>query len=173
MVDQLNAAVTAGTQWFERTLDDSANRRVAVAEAFLAVDGILNIFMNVTGGLVVYEKGIRARLMAELPFMATENILMDAVKKGGDRQELHEKIRVLSQEAAYRVKQDGLPNDLLDKIAADPAFKMSKADIDALLDPGKFTGRSAEQVDTFVKTVVDPLLNENKARLAGDVQLNV
>ena len=173
MVDQLNAAVTAGTQWFERTLDDSANRRVAVAEAFLAVDGILNIYMNVTGGLVVYEKGIRARLMAELPFMATENILMDAVKKGGDRQELHEKIRVLSQEAAYRVKHDGLPNDLLDRIAADPAFKMTKADIDALLDPQKFTGRSAEQVEIFMNTVVDPLLRANAEMLAGDVQLNV
>ena len=173
MVDQLNAAVTAGTQWFERTLDDSANRRVAVAEAFLAVDGILNIYMNVTGGLVVYEKGIRARLMAELPFMATENILMDAVKKGGDRQELHEKIRVLSQEAAYRVKHDGLPNDLLDTIAADPAFKMTKADIDALLDPQKFTGRSAEQVEIFMNTVVDPLLQANAQKLAGDVQLNV
>jgi len=173
MVDQLNAAVTAGTQWFERTLDDSANRRVAVAEAFLAVDGILNIYMNVTGGLVVYEKGIRARLMAELPFMATENILMDAVKKGGDRQELHEKIRVMSQEAAYRVKHDGLPNDLLDRIAADPAFQMTKADIDALLDPRKFTGRSAEQVEMFMSTVVDPLLQANAEQLAGDVQLNV
>ena len=139
MVDQLNAAVTAGTQWFERTLDDSANRRVAVAEAFLAVDGILNIFMNVTGGLVVYEKGVRARLMAELPFMATENILMAAVKKGGDRQLLHEKIRVLSQAAAYRVKHDGLPNDLLANIAADPAFMITKEEIDALLEPKNFT----------------------------------
>ena len=173
MVDQLNAAVTAGTQWFERTLDDSANRRIAVAEAFLAVDGILNLYINVTGGLVVYEKGIRARLMAELPFMATENILMDAVKKGGDRQELHEKIRVLSQEAATRVKHDGLPNDLLEKIAADPAFGMTRADIDALLDPAKFTGRSAEQVETFVNTVVDPLLKANEGKLAGDVQVNV
>jgi len=173
MVDQLNAAVTAGTQWFERTLDDSANRRVAVAEAFLAMDGILNIFMNVTGGLVVYEKVIRARLMAELPFMATENILMDAVKKGGDRQELHEKIRVLSQEAAKRVKQDGLPNDLLEKIAADPAFMITKEGIDELLDPQKFTGRSAEQVETFVKTVVDPLLEANAGRIAKETTLNV
>lgn len=173
MVDQLNAAVTAGTQWFERTLDDSANRRVAVAEAFLAADGILNILMNVTAGLVVYEKVIRARLMAELPFMATENILMDAVKRGGDRQELHEKIRVLSQAAAKRVKQDGLPNDLLEKIAADPAFKTTKAGIDALLDPAKFTGRSAEQVETFVKDVVDPLLKANAAGIAGETELNV
>jgi adenylosuccinate lyase len=173
MVDQLNAAITAGTQWFERTLDDSANRRVAVAEAFLAVDGILNLYMNVTGGLVVYEKGILVRLMAELPFMATENILMDAVKKGGDRQELHEKIRVLSQEAATRVKRDGLPNDLLERIAADPAFRMTKADIDALLDPEKFTGRSAKQVEIFINTVVDPLLKANATKIADDVQLDV
>ncbi len=173
MVDQLNAAITAGTQWFERTLDDSANRRIAVAEAFLAVDGILNLYMNVTGGLVVYEKCVRARLMAELPFMATENILMDAVKKGGDRQELHEKIRVLSQEAAYRVKHDGLPNNLLETIAADPAFGMSKAEIDALLDPQKFTGRSAEQVDWFISTVVDPLLTANAGAMGREAELSV
>lgn len=173
MVDQLNAAITAGTQWFERTLDDSANRRIAVAEAFLAVDGILNLYMNVTGGLVVYEKGIRARLMAELPFMATENILMDAVKKGGDRQELHEALRALSQETANKVKKEGLPNDLLENIAADPAFGMTRADIDALLDPAKFTGRSAEQVETFVSTVVDPLLKANEGKLAGGAQVNV
>ena len=173
MVDQLNAAVTAGTQWFERTLDDSANRRVAVAEAFLATDGILNLMMNVTGGLVVYEQVIRARLMAELPFMATENILMDAVKKGGDRQELHEKIRVHSQEAARQVKQNGAPNDLLERIAADPAFGMSKEDLDALLDPALYTGRSAGQVETFVQTVVDPLLKANAAHMGGEVALNV
>jgi len=173
MIDQLNAAVTAGTQWFERTLDDSANRRVAVAEGFLATDGILNILMNVTGGLVVYEKGIRARLMAELPFMATENILMDAVKKGGDRQELHEKIRVHSQAAARRVKEDGLPNDLLARIAADPAFGVSLADLEALLDPTLYTGRSAEQVETFVSAIVDPLLKQNAARMGGEVALNV
>ena len=173
MVDQLNAAVTAGTQWFERTLDDSANRRVAVAEAFLATDGILNLMMNVTGGLVVYEQVIRARLMAELPFMATENILMDAVKKGGDRQELHEKIRVHSQAAARRVKEDGAPNDLLERIAADPAFGMSKADLDTLLDPALYTGRSAEQTAAFVQTVVDPLLKANAAHMGGEVALNV
>ncbi|MFH1512268.1 MAG: adenylosuccinate lyase [Bacillota bacterium] len=173
MVDQLNAAVTAGTQWFERTLDDSANRRVAVAEAFLATDGILNIFMNITGGLVVYEQVIRARLMAELPFMATENILMDAVKKGGDRQELHEALRALSQAAARRVKEDGEPNDLLLRIAADPAFGFSKADLDALLDPALYTGRSAEQVETFVKTIVDPLLKANADKLIGETALNV
>jgi adenylosuccinate lyase len=173
MVDQLNAAVTAGTQLFERTLDDSANRRVAVAEAFLATDGILNLYMNVTRGLVVYEKMIRARLMAELPFMATENILMDAVKKGGDRQELHEKIRVHSQAAARRVKEDGQPNDLLDRIAADPAFGCTKAELDALLDPALYTGRSEEQVDAFVKTVIDPLLKQNAGKLSGEVALNV
>ncbi len=173
MVDQLNAAVTAGTQWFERTLDDSANRRLSVAEGFLAVDGILNIFMNVAGGLVVYPKVIRARLMAELPFMATENILMDAVKRGGDRQELHEKIRVYSQEAARRVKQDGEPNDLLDRIAADPAFKTTRAELEAVLDPNNFSGRSAEQVDNFVKNVVDPLLKRNEKNIGGEVALNV
>ena len=173
MIDQLNAAVTAGTQWFERTLDDSANRRVAVAEAFLAVDGILNILMNVTGGLVVYEKVIRSRLMAELPFMATENILMDAVKKGGDRQALHEKIRVLSQEAAREVKQEGKPNDLLNRIAADPAFGVTREDLNALLDPKLYTGRSAEQVDTFVNAVVDPLLKDNAGSMAGETELNV
>lgn len=173
MVDQLNAAVTAGTQWFERTLDDSANRRVAVAEAFLATDGILNIYMNVTSGLVVYEKMIRARLMAELPFMATENILMDAVKKGGDRQELHEKIRVHSQAAARRVKEDGQPNDLLSRIAADPAFGYSMEELTALLDPALYTGRSAEQVENFVETVVDPLLKQNAGKLSGEVALYV
>jgi adenylosuccinate lyase len=173
MVDQLNAAVTAGTQWLERTLDDSANRRVAVAEAFLATDGILNIFMNITRGLVVYEKMIHARLMAELPFMATENILMDAVKKGGDRQELHEKIRVHSQAAARRVKEDGEPNDLLTRIAADPAFGFTKAELEALLDPARYTGRSAEQTETFIKTVVDPLLGQNAGKLSGEVELNV
>ena len=173
MVDQLNAAVTAGTQWFERTLDDSANRRVAVAEAFLAVDGILNIYMNITSGLVVYEKMIRARLMAELPFMATENILMDAVKRGGDRQELHERIRVHSQAAARRVKEDGEPNDLLSRIAADPAFGYTKAELEALLDPALYTGRGAEQTETFVNAVVDPLLKQNAGKLSGEVALNV
>ena len=173
MIDSLNAAVTAGTQWFERTLDDSANRRLAVAEAFLAVDGILNILMNVTGDLVVYEKVVRARLMAELPFMATENILMSAVKKGGDRQALHEKIRVHSQEAARKIKQDGAPNDLLSRIAADPAFGFTRGEMDALLDPALYTGRSAEQVDTFVQTVVDPLLKENEGSIAAETALNV
>jgi len=173
MVDQLNAAVTAGVQWFERTLDDSANRRLSVAEGFLAVDGILNILMNVTGGLVVYPKVVRARLMAELPFMATENILMDAVKRGGDRQELHEKIRVHSQAAARRVKEDGAPNDLLDRIAADPAFNTTRQALEAVLDPGNFSGRSAEQVETFITTVVDPLLAENKQNMSDAVALNV
>jgi adenylosuccinate lyase len=173
MIDQLNAAVTAGTQWFERTLDDSANRRVAVAEAFLAVDGILNIMMNVTGGLVVYEQVIRTRLLAELPFMATENILMDAVKKGGDRQALHEKIRVHSQAAAKRVKEDGAPNDLLARIAADPAFQTTRENLDALLDPKRYTGRSTEQVDVFVDTVVNPLLKANEDRMRSGADLNV
>ena len=173
MVDQLNAAVTAGTQWFERTLDDSANRRLAVAEAFLATDGILNLLMNVTSSLVVYEKMIRARLLAELPFMATENILMDAVKKGGDRQELHEKIRVHSQAAARRVKEDGEANDLLSRIAADPAFGVTREELDTLLDPALYTGRSAAQVDAFVQTVVDPLLERCRGEISGSVELSV
>ncbi len=158
MTDVLNAAFTAGTQWFERTLDDSANRRIAVSEAFLATDAILNLMMNVCDGLVVYPKVIRARVMAELPFMATENILMDAVKRGGDRQALHERLRVHSQAAARVVKEEGGANDLADRIAADPAFGVTKSEIEAILDPARFTGRSAEQVETFLARDVDPLL---------------
>ena len=150
MVDTLNAAITTATQWFERTLDDSANRRIAVSEAFLGVDAILNVMMNVCDGLVVYEKVIRARVMNELPFMATENIMMDAVKKGGNRQELHEKLRVHSQAAARVVKEEGGRNDLIDRIAADPAFMITREEIEALLDPARFTGRSAEQVEEFL-----------------------
>ena len=173
MVDALNAAITAGTQWFERTLDDSANRRIAVSEAFLATDAILNLMMNVCDGLVVYEKVVRARVMAELPFMATENIMMDAVKKGGDRQELHEKIRVHSQAAARRVKEDGEANDLLSRIAADPAFGVTREELDTLLDPALYTGRSAAQVDAFVQTVVDPLLERCRGEISGSVELSV
>ena len=173
MVDTLNTAITAGTQWFERTLDDSANKRIAVAEAFLGVDAILNIMMNVTDGLVVYDKVIRQRVMNELPFMATENIMMDAVKKGGNRQELHEKLRVHSQAAARVVKEEGGKNDLVDRIAADPAFMVTKEEIEAILQPEKFIGRSAEQVDEFLTDIIQPLLDEHADVLGEKEELMV
>ena len=163
MVDVLNAAFTAGTQWFERTLDDSANRRIAVAEAFLGVDAILNILLNVCDGLVVYPKVIRRRVMEELPFMASENILMDAVKRGGNRQELHELIRVHAQAAGKAVKEQGLKNDLLDRIAQDSAFGLAKEDMEKLLDPSLFIGRSREQVEEYLSEVIEPLLKEYNA----------
>ena len=173
MVDTLNAAITAATQWFERTLDDSANRRIAVSEAFLGVDAILNIMMNVCDGLVVYEKVIRARVMNELPFMATENIMMDAVKRGGDRQQLHEKLRVHSQAAARVVKEEGGKNDLIDRIAADPAFMVTREEIEAILDPANFTGRSQEQVEEFLRDVIRPVLEANRALLGEKQELSV
>ena len=173
MVDTLNTAITAGTQWFERTLDDSANKRIAVAEAFLGVDAILNILMNVCDGLVVYDKVVRARVMNELPFMATENIMMDAVKKGGNRQVLHEKLRVHSQAAARVVKEEGGKNDLVDRICADPAFMMTREEVEAILKPELFTGRSAEQVDAFLNEIVRPLLEENKVLLGEHQELSV
>jgi len=173
MVDTLNAAITAGTQWFERTLDDSANRRIAVSEAFLGADAILNLMMNVCDGLVVYPKVVRARVMNELPFMATENVMMDAVKKGGDRQALHERLRVHSQEAARVVKEEGGNNDLVDRIAADPAFMVSKAEIEAILEPKNFIGRSAEQVSEFVNEVIDPLLAAHAGELGKKADVNV
>ena len=159
ITDSLNPALTAGTQWFERTLDDSANKRISVAEAFLATDAILNIYINVTENLVVYEKVIERRVMEKLPFMATENIMMDAVKAGGNRQELHEKIRVHSHAAARSVKVEGKPNDLIERLVKDPAFNLTEEALRALLDPVKFTGRSASQVEEFVKNVLDPLLS--------------
>ena len=173
MVDTLNAAITAATQWFERTLDDSANRRIAVSEAFLGVDGILNVMMNVCGGLVVYPRVITARVMNELPFMATENILMDAVKRGGDRQQLHEKLRVHSQAAARVVKEEGGRNDLIDRIAADPAFGVTRQDIEKILDPQNFTGRSRQQVEDFLRDVIRPVLDENRALLGETQELSV
>lgn len=173
MVDTLNAAVTAATQWFERTLDDSANRRIAVSEAFLGVDGILNVMMNVCDGLVVYPKVVTARVMNELPFMATENILMDAVKRGGDRQQLHERLRVHSQAAARVVKEEGGQNDLIDRIAADPAFGVSREEIEQLLEPKNFIGRSEEQVEEFLGDIIRPLLAENRDLLGESQQLNV
>src|SRR5699024_7572300 len=151
MIDALNPAVTSATQWFERTLDDSANKRLSVPEGFLAIDGILDLCLNVVDGLVVYPKVIEKHLMSELPFMATENIMMDAVKAGGDRQELHERIRELSMEAGKNVKEKGLDNNLLELIAADPAFNMSLEDLEKTMDPAKYTGRAAIQIDAFLK----------------------
>ena len=173
MVDTLNTAITAGTQWFERTLDDSANKRIAVTEAFLGVDAILNILINVCDGLVVYEKVIRQRVMNELPFMATENIMMDAVKKGGNRQELHEKLRVHSQAAARVVKEEGGKNDLVEHIAADPAFMVTREEIEAILQPEKFIGRSKEQVEEYLAGIITPLLQENKELLGEKQELSV
>ncbi len=164
MCDVLNPAFTAATQWFERTLDDSANKRIAVAEAFLGVDAILNIMLNVTdpeNGLVVYEKIVRRRVMAELPFMATENVIMDAVEKGGSRQELHERIRQYSMQAGARVKQEGLDNNLAELIAADPIFKVTKEELDNIMKPENYIGRCPQQVDEFIANCVKPILDAN------------
>lgn len=173
MVDALNPAITSATQWFERTLDDSANKRLSVPEGFLAVDGILDLCLNVVDGLVVYPKVIEKRLRSELPFMATENIMMDAVKAGGDRQELHEKIRELSMVAARNVKAEGKENNLLELIAADPAFNMSLEDLEKTMDPAKYTGRASVQVDDFLKNVVNPVLEANKEVLGMTAEINV
>ncbi len=173
MVDALNPAITSATQWFERTLDDSANKRLSVPEGFLAIDGILDLCLNVVDGLVVYPKVIEKRLMSELPFMATENIMMDAVKAGGDRQELHEKIRVLSMEAGRNVKVEGKENNLLELIAADPAFNMTLEDLQKTMDPSKYVGRAPLQVDSFLTKVVDPILEANKDVLGMKAEINV
>ena len=173
MVDALNPAITSATQWFERTLDDSANKRISVPEAFLAIDGILDLYLNVVDGLVVYPKVIEKHMMAELPFMATENIMMDAVKAGGDRQELHEKIRQLSMEAGKNVKQEGKDNNLLELIAADPAFNMTIDELKKSMDPIKYVGRSKEQVEEFLSEVVNPILEDNKDILGMTAQINV
>lgn len=173
MIDALNPAITSASQWFERTLDDSANKRLSIPEGFLAIDGVLDLCLNVVDGLVVYEKVIEKRLKSELPFMATENIMMDAVKAGGDRQELHERIRELSMEAGANVKQRGLENNLLELIAADPAFNMTLAQLEETMDPAKYTGRSKEQVEAFLKEIVDPLLAENKELLGVTAEINV
>ena len=169
--DTVNAAITTSTQWMERTLDDSANRRIAVAEGFLAIDAILNIYINVTAGLVVYPKVIESRVMSELPFMASENIMMEAVKRGGDRQELHEIIRTYSMEAGKRVKEEGLDNDLIDRIARDPRFGMTEEEIKATLVPSAYIGRCKEQVERFVKEEVDPILSSGEA--CGGMELTV
>ena len=173
MIDALNPAITAAAQWFERTLDDSANKRLSIPEAFLAVDGILDLCLNVADGLVVYPKVIEKRLQSELPFMATENIMMDAVKLGGNRQELHERIRELSMEAGRNVKAEGRENNLLELIAADPAFNMTIEELRRTMDPAKYVGRSREQVEAFLANVIRPLLEENKELLGVKAQINV
>ena len=173
MVDALNPAITSATQWFERTLDDSANKRLSIPEGFLAIDGILDLCLNVVDGLVVYPKVIEKRLMSELPFMATENIMMDAVKKGGNRQELHERIRELSMEAGKNVKVEGKDNNLLELIAADPTFNMTLEELQKTMDPSKYVGRSKEQVDNFLTNVIRPVLEENQELLGLSVEINV
>lgn len=171
--DALNPAITSATQWFERTLDDSANKRLSVPEGFLAVDGILDLCLNVVDGLVVYPKVIEKRLMSELPFMATENIMMDAVKAGGDRQELHERIRELSMEAGKNVKVEGKDNNLLELIAADPAFNLTLEELQKTMDPSKYVGRAPRQVEVFLKNHVNPVLEANKEMLGLKAQINV
>ncbi len=173
IVDALNPAITSSTQWFERTLDDSANKRISIPEGFLAVDGILDLYLNVVDGLVVYPKVIEKRLMSELPFMATENIMMDAVKAGGDRQELHERIRTLSMEAGKNVKENGLDNNLLELIAADPSFNMTLEELKKTMDPSKYTGRAEQQVEEFITDVIRPLLDENKEMLGLKADIKV
>ena len=173
MVDAMNPAITSATQWFERTLDDSANKRLSVPEGFLAIDGILDLCLNVVDGLVVYPKVIEKRLRSELPFMATENIMMDAVKAGGDRQELHERIRELSMEAGKTVKVEGKDNNLLELIAADPAFNLSLEDLQRSMDPKKYIGRAKEQTERFVNTVVQPILDSHKELLGVKAEINV
>ena len=173
MVDALNPAITSATQWFERNLDNSANKRLSVPEGFLAIDGILDLCLNVVDGLVVYPKVIYKHFMAEIPFMATENIMMDAVKQGGNRQELHEKIRQLSMEAGKTVKEEGKDNNLVDLIAADPAFGLTKEQIEANLKPELYVGRAPRQVEVFLRDVVRPILDANKEELGVKAEINV
>ncbi len=173
MIDALNPAITSATQWFERTLDDSANKRISIPEGFLATDGILDLCLNVADGLVVYPNVIEKRLRSELPFMATENIMMDAVKAGGDRQELHEKIRTLSMEAGRNVKVEGRENNLLELIAADPAFNLSLEELQALMEPSRYVGRCVEQVDAFLTQVIRPILEANKDLLGIKAEISV
>ena len=173
MSDMINPMLVASTQWFERTLDDSANKRLSIPEGFLAVDGILDLYLNVVDGLVVYPKVIEKHLMAELPFMATENIMMDAVKAGGDRQELHERIRELSMEAGKKVKVEGKDNNLLELIAADPSFHLSLEELQRAMDPSRYVGRAPEQVQEFLDEVIRPILEENKEILGVKAEINV
>ena len=171
MVDALNPAITSAVQWFERTLDDSANKRLSIPEAFLATDGILDLDLNVVDGLVVYPKVIRKHMMAELPFMATENIMMDCVKKGGNRQELHERIRELSMQAGANVKENGEDNNLLELIAADPMFGMTLDELKANLDPSKYVGCAPYQVTMFLKNNVAPILDEYRELLGVSAEI--
>lgn len=173
MIDTLNPAFTAGTQWFERTLDDSANKRISVAEGFLAADAILNIMLNVTADLVVYPNVVRQRVMRELPFMASENIMMDAVKKGGDRQALHEKLRQYAMEAGKHVKEEGLENNLIELVLNDPDFGLNADELNAILKPENFTGRSSQQVEEFVRDCIKPILEDNKDILGETAELSV
>ena len=173
MSDMMNPMLVASTQWFERTLDDSANKRLSVPEGFLAIDGILDLYLNVVDGLVVYPKVIEKHMMAELPFMATENIMMDAVKAGGDRQELHERIRQLSMEAGRNVKEKGEDNNLLELIAADPAFNLSLEDLKKAMEPSRYVGRAPKQVEEFLEEVINPILKENEEVLGMTAQINV
>lgn len=173
MIDALNPAITAASQWFERTLDDSANKRLSIPEGFLAIDGLLDLCLNVADGLVVYPKVIEKRLMSELPFMATENIMMDTVKAGGDRQELHEKIRELSMEAARNVKERGLENNLLQLIAEDPAFGLDADGLRETMEPSKYVGRAPAQVDAFLKGEVGPVLEANRDMLGMRADIHV
>ena len=173
MADVMNPMLVASTQWFERTLDDSANKRLSVPEGFLAVDGILDLYLNVVDGLVVYPKVIEKHFMAELPFMATENIMMDAVKAGGDRQELHERIRQLSMEAGRSVKEKGLDNNLLELIAADPAFGLTMEELQKTMEPMRYVGRAPRQVEEFLEEVVGPILDANRDVLGMKAEINV
>ena len=173
MTTAMNPAFTASAQWFERTLDDSANKRISVAEAFLATDAVLELYINVVSGLVVYPKMIEKRLLSELPFMATENIMMEAVKRGGDRQELHERIRVHSMEAGKVVKVEGGENDLLFRIANDPSFGMTLPELEAVMEPRNFIGRAPQQTEEFVNEFIKPILEENREVLGLNVEINV
>ena len=173
MIDALNPAITSATQWFERTLDDSANKRLSIPEGFLAIDGILDLCLNVVDGLVVYPKVIEKHMMAELPFMATENIMMDAVKAGGDRQELHERIRELSMEAGKTVKVEGKDNNLLELIAADPAFNLTLEELQKTMEPKKYVGRAKEQTEAFLAKVIQPVLDDHKDMLGMTAEIIV
>ena len=173
IVNSLNPAITAGTQWFERTLDDSANKRISVAEGFLALDGVLNLYLNITENMVVYPKVIASHVNNELPFMATENILMEAVKRGGDRQELHERIRIHSMDAARKVKEEGESNNLIQRIIEDESFNLTKDEILSIIDPSKFTGRASGQVDDFIQEIVNPILECNRELLGETIEINV
>ena len=173
MVDALNPAITSATQWFERTLDDSANKRISIPEAFLAIDGILDLYLNVVDGLVVYEKVITKRLMSELPFMATENIMMDAVKAGGDRQELHEKIRVHSMAAGRVVKEEGKENDLLERIAGDESFGMTLEQLQKIMKPENFVGRAPQQTEEYITEIIQPILDANQEELGLTAEITV